>query len=272
MIPASPTQGIHVPSTPIGCRAFLTALGVGMSLALHAQSGVPTYTTNRFDIDVDGQVDFEFITQTSTESFPGPGGINTYTSTQVTLVPRGSSRILTLRESTPLATIPTFADGASIGPAGSDQVWSSNPAIVLSAVEPFGLSGALAPVWVFAPGTLHVGISIGAPASPHYAWMSFDRERRLRYPMAWGYSRTPGAPVTAGDPSTIPPMTLRVTHTTSPEMLRLQWQPDFANMTVEESTDGGPWTAIGTTTFSQLIFSRAQDASIPHLFRARRIP
>lgn len=272
MITASSTQGIHVASTSTGFRALLTSFGLGISLALHAQSGVPTYTTNRFDIDVDGQIEFEFITETSRQSFPGPGGFNTYTSTKVTLVPQGSSRILTFKDFTPVASLPTFADGASIGPAGTDQVWSSNPAILLAAVEPFGLSGALAPVWIFAPGTLHVGVSIGSPASPQYAWMSFNRDRSLRYPMAWGYSRTPGAPVTAGDPSTIPPVTLSVAHTTNPEMLRLQWQPDFANMTIEESADGGPWTPIGSTTFSQIIVRRAQDTALPHLFRARRTP
>jgi hypothetical protein len=243
-----------------------------MSLALHAQSGVPTYTTNRFDIDVDGTVDFEFITQTYTQSFVGPGGFNTYTSTQITLVPQGSSRILTLKDFNPVTSLPTFSDGASIGPAATDQVWSSDPAILLNAVEPFGLSGALAPVWIFSPGTLHIGIAIGSPASPQYGWMSFKRDRQLRAPMAWGYSRTPGAPVTAGDASTIPPVTLSVTRTVSPDLLRLRWQPDFANMTIEESAAGGAWTPIGSTTQSQLLVSRAQDNALPHLFRARQTP
>lgn len=271
MFPEPPSHPSSVPSARNRFLLLLVCLGMGTSLPLQAQFGVATYTTNHLDIDVDGQVDFQFITQTSSENVPGPGGGTTLTSTRVTLVPQGSGRILSSKDLSPL-NLPTFTNGTSIGPAGPNWVWSTSPALLLNAVEPIGLSGALAPVWMFTPDTLHIGIAIGSPESPNYGWMSFNRERRLRAPMAWGYSRTPGTPVIANDPATIPPFAVSITHTGNPDFLRLTWQPDFANMTVEQLAANGSWLPVEATSAGRLVLRIQPAEDIPRIFRTRYTP
>lgn len=274
MVPTTSSQGFHPRSTKAFSRWMLPILGLVIPPVLHAQTGFSSNTTNRFDIDVDGEADFEFITRTANQIL-NPGGIRAFTI-DVSLVPLGSNRILVLKNPTALTSLPAFTSGSSIGPARTDEVWSSTPAALLNAGNSMGLplftSGVLAPVWRLAPGTLHVGIAIGPVESPKYGWISFDRDRGVRAPMAWGCSRVPGAPVTAGDPATIPSMTLKVAPNSNPTMLDIRWEPDFANMAIEESIGGGPWKLVGSTTPGGLTVSRAPDAGVLHLFRARRGP
>lgn len=212
------------------------------------QGGRQTETTNRLDLDMDGAIDFEIITKdvVSWNLFFGE-----HRSTEIRLAPLRSCQILATTRNQITGDLPLLEKGSPVGAATAPHYWSTNSHSLISFVQGSFLSGPLSGIWMGQPGAKHLGVSLGTPDAPIYAWLCFERDRGSGSPMYWGYGRQVHTPVTVGDLSSAPSLRLIA----KPEIAQvpgstvkwrtITWEPGFADVILEERLGlDGPWTRL----------------------------
>lgn len=208
-----------------------------------------TWSTNRLDLDRDGSVDFEIRLQ-QVVSYEGSfSGWTQRNSSVYSLVPQGGCRILALDQGdVPGGDLPVLAQGDKIGTATPGRHWSDLAHVLVNRVEPIYLNGPLGGVWFGTPGYNYLGVSLGSPEAPVYGWLCFSRDRGIN-PLYWGYARHPSTEISAGDLSTSPSLTLKVTTQSAlqpgVQITTIGWEPEFAEATLEEfAASSGTWNAV----------------------------
>lgn len=206
-----------------------------------------TYSTNRLDLDVNGSTDFEIVTREDTTYVSDFSGWVPRTTTTISLVPLGGAQILATDQSDQFSgDVPVLAENDAVGPAKAGWHWSATAHTLMTRSEPTHLFGPLASIWMGLPGKFHLGVSLGTPEAPVYAWLCF---RGGFNPIYWGYARETSVPVIAGDRASAPPLRMQVKlrHGSLPDSQwsAISWEPAFAEVTVEECVGlDGAWNPI----------------------------
>ena len=205
------------------------------------------FSTNRLDLDVNGSTDFEIVSREDTTYVADFSGWVPLTTTTVSLVPLGGAQILAADQYDSFAgDLPALAENDVVGPAKAGWHWSATAHNLVTRSEPTVLFGPLASIWMGAPGKVHLGVSLGTPEAPIYAWLCF---RGGFSPIYWGYARQAAVPAIAGDRSAAPPLKMKVKLINSPlpdwKWSVISWEPAFLEVTVEERVGlNGTWSQV----------------------------
>lgn len=206
-----------------------------------------TYSTNRLDLDANGATDFEIVMRMHTTYVAEFGGWAPRATTTFSLVPLGGARILASDQNDHFSgDLPVLAENDIVGPAKAGWHWSPTAHNLVVRSEPSVLFGPLAPAWIGAPGKFHLGVRLGTPEAPIYAWLCFQGGV---IPIYWGYARQPSVAVAAGDRASAPPLRMKVKlengHLPDLKWSVISWEPAFAEATVEERVGlDGAWIPL----------------------------
>lgn len=205
------------------------------------------FSTNRLDLDVNGSTDFEIVTRADTTYVPEIRGWASRTTTTISLVPLAGCRILATDQRDLFSgDVPVLAENDVVGPAKAGWHWSATDHNLVTRSEPTFLAGPLARIWAGVPGKSFIGVSLGTPEAPEYAWLCFGNGF---VPSYWGYARQAAVPAIAGDRSAAPPLKMNVKlidgHLPDWKWSAISWEPAFLEVTVEERVGlNGTWSQV----------------------------